>query len=443
MDIDSLLDQECEDKCIQEVLRVAHTYSQSCGVQCRFFDSKKNPFNLILHNSCNCAKCDDSTIGASAHNKQNSTRSSSYGNTHLYSNHLGGQIVWLNVHNIQNGLTCWSSSILKGCEMIGTLVAGPVQMVEPFELQTGETLTRCEVTRNVLYELNSQMNEIPIMTAERVKSLSEMLCMATLALSKDASFKFETQADHYRLQDGRCEQIIQINRQDKIGESGSAYPIEKENQLLAYVENGDKSGAQEVLNEILGAVFFANETSRPAILTRITELTVLLSRAAIRGGANMEQIFGQNFACLNKIHSFRTVDEIAYWLSGILANFTAQVLNRVDVRYADSISKAKTYIKENYMTRITLEDVAAEVYLSPAYFSRIFKEITGKNFNVYVNEIRIDAAKKYLVDEKIPMSNISVSTGFEDQSYFSKVFKRMTGVTPNKYRESRGKTIRN
>ena len=172
---------------------------------------------------------------------------------------------------------------------------------------------------------------------------------------------------------------------------------------------------------------------------RVLELVVLLSRAAIRGGADVQQIFGLNYTYLNKINTFRNIDEIAYWLSGIMTRFTDQVFNLTNVKHADVIYRAIDYIKKNYTKKITLEDAAAYVYLSPAYFSRIFKEEIGDNFNIYVNRVRVDAARKLLLNEKVALVDISTMVGFEGQSYFSKVFKKMTGVTPGKFRESRGK----
>jgi YesN/AraC family two-component response regulator len=83
------------------------------------------------------------------------------------------------------------------------------------------------------------------------------------------------------------------------------------------------------------------------------------------------------------------------------------------------------------------------VFLSPAYFSRIFKEEMGENFNSYVNLIRIEAAKKLLLNEQVPLVDISSLVGFEGQSYFSKVFKKMTGMTPGRFREARGRNVIN
>ena len=122
-----------------------------------------------------------------------------------------------------------------------------------------------------------------------------------------------------------------------------------------------------------------------------------------------------------------------------MARFTDQVFNLTDVKHVDVIYRAVDHVRKNFDRRLTLEETASNVFLSPAYFSRIFKEETGDNFNLYVNRVRIEAAKKLLLNEKIPLVDISTMVGFEGQSYFSKVFKKMTGVTPGKFRESRGK----
>ena len=217
------------------------------------------------------------------------------------------------------------------------------------------------------------------------------------------------------------------------------YPLEKERELMELIETGDKPGSQRVLNEILGQIFFASGGSFEVIRSRVLELVVLLSRAAIKGGADAQQIFGLNYTYLGRINTFRNVEELTYWLSGIMARFTDQVFNLTDVKHVDVMYRAVDYIRKNYTKRITLEETASFVYLSPAYFSRVFKDEIGDNFNIYVNKIRIEAAKKLLLNEKVSLVDISSLVGFEGQSYFSKVFKKMTGVTPGKFRESRGK----
>lgn len=153
----------------------------------------------------------------------------------------------------------------------------------------------------------------------------------------------------------------------------------------------------------------------------------------------MAYIFGLNHLYLNKVNSFRTVEEIAHWLSGILSRFTDQVFGLPQVKHLDVISRAITYVKDNYMNKITLEETSEYVYLSPSYFSRIFKMEMGINFNKYINQVRVEAARKLLLNDQVTLVDVSSRVGFEEQSYFSKVFKKMTDVTPSRYRESRGK----
>lgn len=159
----------------------------------------------------------------------------------------------------------------------------------------------------------------------------------------------------------------------------------------------------------------------------------------MEGGADVEQIFGLNYKYLNTIHNFKTVEELTFWLSKIMIRFTDCVFNLKDIKHADVIYKAVNYINENYMKKITLEEVAAHVYLSPSYFSKVFKDNMNCNFNTYVNRVRVEKSKQLLLNENINLVDVSNLVGYEDQSYFSKVFKKIEGVTPGKYRVTRGK----
>lgn len=126
------------------------------------------------------------------------------------------------------------------------------------------------------------------------------------------------------------------------------------------------------------------------------------------------------------------------WLSKIMARFTDCVFNLADIRHKDTIYKAVDYIKRNFMETITLEDIAKYVYLNPSYFSKVFRNEMKCTFVSYVNKIRVSASKNLLLDASIPLTDVSILVGFEDQSYFTKVFKKATGMTPGRFRESRG-----
>jgi len=104
-------------------------------------------------------------------------------------------------------------------------------------------------------------------------------------------------------------------------------------------------------------------------------------------------------------------------------------------KHIQPTEKAIGYIELNYSNPISLEDVAAYVELSPAYFSKIFKSEMGKGYAEYISGLRIDKSKKLLAETKESVKSIAISVGYPDQKYYSKLFKKMTGIKPSEYRK--------
>ncbi len=100
---------------------------------------------------------------------------------------------------------------------------------------------------------------------------------------------------------------------------------------------------------------------------------------------------------------------------------------------ADNIQE---YLETHYMEDISLQDVAALLHYSDAYFCKFFKQNFNKSFIVYLSELRIEKAKELLSDITVNIKEIGQKVGYRDSSYFTKVFKRITGVTPSEYRYS-------
>ena len=90
------------------------------------------------------------------------------------------------------------------------------------------------------------------------------------------------------------------------------------------------------------------------------------------------------------------------------------------------------------MRKLTLNEVAEYVFLSPSYFSKIFKEEMNYYFNDYLSYVRVEKSKALLLTERISLADIAANIGFYDQSYFNKVFKKITGITPKKFKECSG-----
>lgn len=92
------------------------------------------------------------------------------------------------------------------------------------------------------------------------------------------------------------------------------------------------------------------------------------------------------------------------------------------------------YMNEHYAEKISLEAIASNMYLSPIYISKLFKEETGDSPINYLISIRLKKAASLLKNSRLPISEISVMVGYENTYYFSKLFKKHYGVTPKEYR---------
>ncbi len=357
---------------------------------------------------------------------------------HLYGSYqaerFGGKYVFF----CKLGLTHWVSPVVLDDDEKGALVAGPVLMVSPDDFLLEDILLQ-HLDPGQVDELKSAMAFIPVVSPERVDQLSNMLYILSAYSSGEGVLYLSHSRDILEQQADISQHIHYLKTMGGQEQTVAIYPVEKEKELITLIVTGEKKGAQKILNEILGAILLKSGVSFDFVKARVLELVVVLSRAALEGGADIEQIFGLNYQYLNEINQFVSIEEMTVWLSKIMNRFTDCVFDIQDVKHADVIYKALDYIKNNYIRKISLEDVASHVFLSPSYFSRIFKEETGKNFVSYLNDYRIRVSKRLLLDESIALVEISSMVGYEDQSYFSKSFKKLVGTTPGKYREAWGK----
>lgn len=103
--------------------------------------------------------------------------------------------------------------------------------------------------------------------------------------------------------------------------------------------------------------------------------------------------------------------------------------------YSFSIKKAIAFIEENYQSNISLNDVAEAVDISKSYLSTLFKQETGTNFITYLNNFRIEKAKKLLTTTNLKIYEISESVGFMNPYYFSKMFKDFTNLSCKEFKD--------
>ena len=106
--------------------------------------------------------------------------------------------------------------------------------------------------------------------------------------------------------------------------------------------------------------------------------------------------------------------------------------------HSKAVRLAMDFIQENFATPISLEQVAAQVYLTPEYFSRVFKEETGVTFVNYLTDIRLHHSVQLLESTALRVQDVAKQVGYPNVSYFSTVFKKKYGMSPYEYRHHSG-----
>jgi len=334
-----------------------------------------------------------------------------------------------------SGLVHWAVPIVVKGIFRGGLIGGPVQMEMSEDYIVDEVIRINNFNVSERGLLRDYIKNVPIIEPEKVRYLADMLYMVARDIMEEEIRELEDRKKFYEVQAAISENIQSLKVKADLEHITQYYPLELEKELVAKVKMGNKLGARAILNELLSHVLFASGSSFEVTKARVLELTTVLSRAAVEGGSNLECIFGLNLNYIQEISTVMSVEELCKWIVKVLDRFIDSKFIVENNNNSNVIQSAIIYINENMMNDIALDDVSEYVYLSPAYFSRLFKKEMGINFKDYLNKVKIEESKKFLTNLKLSMTEIAHSVGFADQSYYAKVFKKVEGISPGQYKK--------
>lgn len=328
----------------------------------------------------------------------------------------------------------WDGKYIYYCPRGMVFIATP-------PLQQGESIAYCIITGPFILSNAAEdrfedgiltpepLQDVPRLSTAQARALSEVIAQAV------ASFALESLPPD--VDSGRQAAMLHMMYDLSAESSVPIYPIESERQLQEHIRAGDKEAAQGLLNEILVSIYYAAGTDVTVIKSRIRELLVLMGRAAIDGGAEIDEIF--NLCCRyeQEVDTIDGIEALNRWIGAILHKFISFVFDFPHIKHQNVIFKTTAYIRDHLTEKLSLDQAAEQVYLSKSYFCRIIKEELGCTFTEYVNRIRIERSKTLLRTTNRSIAEIALAVGFDDQSYFTRIFKKQLGIAPGKYREHR------
>src|SRR5471030_2208250 len=223
-------------------------------------------------------------------------------------------------------------------------------------------------------------------------------------------------------------------------EPDNSIQIQFDEQEERSMLNAIKISSEEEIAEAIDNLFKKIEDLLlPFNKYRIYLMEIMTSLLKLLQAYNLDidKIFGKNFNCYSYLESFDSIHEVKKWFinKAIMVNYYIK-RERMNSSML-LIEKAKQYIRENYNDYdISVEKLCSNLYVSPTYFSTIFKRETEMNFVSFLTTVRLEQAVKLLntTDDKTYI--IADKVGYQEANYFSYVFKRKFGVSPSKYRKN-------
>ncbi|MCX7027027.1 MAG: response regulator [Spirochaetes bacterium] len=211
--------------------------------------------------------------------------------------------------------------------------------------------------------------------------------------------------------------------------------IEKElEQFYLAVRIGDKQNALLRLGDM-----FRNRAFDMPTLEQYREIIIeiMYSLLNISGKAPFnlsEKVLLDRLALEDLLVGYTNVAELKDWMYRFVENLMDRLREHREGNYQPMIKKALEFVEARFDEDISIEEVASSIFLSPNYFSHIFKKARGECFTDYLNRVRIEEAKKILSEGAYKVYEVAEMVGYHDYKYFSSVFKKYVGVPPIRFK---------
>lgn len=209
--------------------------------------------------------------------------------------------------------------------------------------------------------------------------------------------------------------------------------INQEKKLLTAIDMKDIDQIQEILDDIFNELHIL-KASYDSIQIITTELLTIALKAGKDFGIESQSIYDRERHKIEYFRQEKRIESIHKWIKDVYSRLIelAKAKYAPDI-YSQYVRDAMLYMRNHYKEDISLQDVSEAVGISPSYLSRLFREETGQSFVFYLNNIRIEMAKKLIDEGEKNIKTLYKKVGFNSYNYFFSVFKEVTGYTPLTY----------
>lgn len=208
----------------------------------------------------------------------------------------------------------------------------------------------------------------------------------------------------------------------------------KERLLMSAIRVGNADEIEGTIHGLFRDIIELKVSFKDYQIYLLEMLTTIL-KVARDLCVDMDCLFGRNHNLFMEMYGFTDIHEVRSWITGICLKIISYISKERKDTCKLIVKKAKKYIQEHYHESDTsIDKVCKHLYISPTYFSTIFKRETKLTFVSYLTQTRMEAAKELLRTTTLRASEIAEKVGYSDPNYFSICFKKYHSVSPTTYR---------
>lgn len=169
-------------------------------------------------------------------------------------------------------------------------------------------------------------------------------------------------------------------------------------------------------------------------------LITLATRSAIEGGVLPEIAYSMSDGFIQRSEELNEAGTVLAMAKQAEVEFCKAVkeLSKTP-NHNPLVRRCKELVIQNLHSRITSQDLAEQLGITPSYLSRLFIKEEGIKLTDYIAKEKIEAAKQQIIYTQDSYSTIAYTLGFTSHGHFGKVFRKVTGMTPGEYREKYGR----
>lgn len=233
---------------------------------------------------------------------------------------------------------------------------------------------------------------------------------------------------------------------DRREQSQPHNPYDQELREFTSIELGDIQMLRKSLQEdYTGKIGTLAKDEVRHMRNRGIVVVTLASRAAIRGGLLPEVSFSLSDIFIQKLEEesdpavlLNMMHQFEFQYTEMVAELNAQKVGRPRKDQNARIEQCKDYIFQHLHKKISVQNMADELYLNANYLSELFHQHEGITITDFILKEKVNLTKNLLTYSPYTYSEIAAYLGFSSQSHLGKVFKKLTGITLRQYRDRYG-----